>query len=95
VSFDQTIERAYWWTEILDAYCRILILTRSFGSFHYLSSAQVRELLAIKKDWGIDDPRNEEAFRQGDVCGHPVFRSTWEKSGVQRRTFPECQSPEN
>ena len=28
VSYGESVERAYWWTEILDAYCRILILAK-------------------------------------------------------------------
>ena len=31
VSYGETVERAYWWTEILDAYCRILMLARGLG----------------------------------------------------------------
>ena len=37
VSFGETVERAYWWTEILDAYCRILMLARDLGKVNYLS----------------------------------------------------------
>ncbi len=88
VSFDQTVERAYWWTEILDAYCRILILTRSLGGFHYLSSGQARELLAIKKAWGIDDPRLNETLDDCEVCSNAIFRAAWAKSGLARRSFP-------
>ena len=88
VSFDQTVERAYWWTEILDAYCRILILTRSLGSFHYLSTSEARELLAIKKAWGIDDPRHRDSLADCEVCSNSVFRSSWAQSGISRRSFP-------
>jgi L-fuculose-phosphate aldolase len=89
VSFDQTVERAYWWTEILDAYCRILILTRSLSGFHYLSSNQARELLEIKKTWGIDDPRHHSsAASSGNVCSFPTFASTWSQTGVKLQSFP-------
>src|SRR5215831_880061 len=37
VSYGESVERAYWWTEILDAYCRILILARQLGPISYLS----------------------------------------------------------
>ena len=40
VSFGETIEQAYWWTEILDAYCRILILAKQLGGVHYLTGPQ-------------------------------------------------------
>ena len=35
VSFGEDVERAYWWTEILDAYCRILMLAPE-SRRHYL-----------------------------------------------------------
>ena len=88
VSFDQTVERAYWWTEILDAYCRILILTRSLGGFHYLSTAEARELLALKKTWGIGDPRHRDGLPDCDVCTNSTFQSAWPQSGIERRAFP-------
>jgi len=37
-------------TEILDAYCRILILARQLGNVEYLSLDKGRELLAMRKD---------------------------------------------
>ena len=35
VSFGKTVELAYWWTEILDAYCRILMLSRDLGKVNF------------------------------------------------------------
>ncbi len=42
VSFGETVERAYWWTEILDAYCRMLMLARSLGNINYFSQAEAK-----------------------------------------------------
>src|ERR1700744_2264196 len=36
VSYGETVEKAFWWTEILDAYCRILMLAKSLGRVEYL-----------------------------------------------------------
>jgi len=57
VSWGPTVERAYWYTEILDSYCRMLMLIKQFGSIQRLSEAKVRQLLAAKKRMGLDDPR--------------------------------------
>jgi len=38
VSFGETVEKAYWWTEILDAYCRILMLAKDLGRVTYLTT---------------------------------------------------------
>ncbi len=48
VSWGPTLERAWWNTEILDAYCRILLLARQVGSPVRLSARQARELAALR-----------------------------------------------
>src|ERR1700752_3868700 len=35
VTFAEDLEKAYWNSEIIDAYCRILILSRQLGRVHY------------------------------------------------------------
>ena len=62
VSFGETIEQAYWWTEILDAYCRILILAKQLGGVHYLTGPQTRSLLEAKQTWGFGDARLATRF---------------------------------
>jgi L-fuculose-phosphate aldolase len=88
VSYGETVERAYWWTEILDAYCRILILARQLGPIHYLSREKTQELIDLKQQWGFTDPRLEPGF-DGDIRNNATFRHTWPESGVALRAFPE------
>jgi L-fuculose-phosphate aldolase len=57
VAFGPTLDRAYGQTEILDAYCRILLLARSLGPIKPFSPDQIDELLALKKRFGYTDPR--------------------------------------
>jgi L-fuculose-phosphate aldolase len=87
VSYGETIERAYWLTEILDSYCRILILTRQLGPIHHLSPHQTQELVDEKKEWGMVDPRHDPDFH-GDVRANATFRHTWPETGVEPRAFP-------
>ena len=56
VSFGETVERAYWWTEILDAYCRMLMLARGLGSVHYFSEPEERALLNAEAEMGHGRP---------------------------------------
>jgi L-fuculose-phosphate aldolase len=91
VSYGESVERAYWWTEILDAYCRILILARQLGPIQYLSREHTQELIDLKKQWGFTDPRHDSDFR-GDIRDNATFRHTWPASGVAPRAFPP---PEN
>jgi L-fuculose-phosphate aldolase len=72
VTFGPDLEKAYWNSEIIDAYCKILILSRQLGNVNYFSQQQTRELLDLKKRLGYDDGR----FGQGencDLCGDTSF----------------------
>lgn len=87
VSYGEDVERAYWWTEILDAYCRILMLSKNLGGVNYFSEGEERELLSLKQKWGFADPRNTPEYENCDICANDIFRETWSESGVQRRAF--------
>lgn len=67
VSYAESVERAYWWTEILDAYCRILILAKQVGNIEFLPIDKLRELLELKQKWGIDDPRMRKEYANRDI----------------------------
>ncbi len=56
VSFGENLEHAYWWTEILDAYCRILILARGLGNVQQLPADKVQELRELRTQWGAAPP---------------------------------------
>jgi L-fuculose-phosphate aldolase len=74
VSFGENVERAYWWSEILDAYCRILILAKQVGNISYLSKEKSQEL--------------HDEYKNCDICANDIFRESWEAAGVERRGFP-------
>lgn len=87
VSFGENVERAYWWTEILDAYCRILMLAKGLGKVNYFSEQKERELLDLKGKWGFADPRNTSEYENCDICANDIFRDSWKDAGVERRAF--------
>ena len=87
VSYGEDVERAYWWTEILDAYCRILMLARSLGKVNYFTETKERELLELKDKWGWSDPRLTKEFEDCDICANDIFRDSWKESGVERKAF--------
>ena len=95
VSFGEDVEKAYWWTEILDAYCRILMLSKQLGRVNYLDQQKSQELLELKDKWGFSDPRNTEEYENCDICANDVFRDTWQASGVERKAFeaPPAMQP--
>jgi len=62
----------YWNSEIIDAYCKILILAKQIGRVNYFTPGQTKELLDLKKKLGYDDDR----FHRGencDLCGNNSF----------------------
>jgi L-fuculose-phosphate aldolase len=88
VSYGETVERAYWWTEILDAYCRMLMLAKDLGRINFFTEPKQRELLELKDKWGWSDPRNTPEYKDCDICANDIFRESWQDSGVERRAFP-------
>src|SRR5215510_5761091 len=57
VTFGPDLEKAYWNSEIIDAYCKILILARQLCKVNYFTEKQTGELLELKKKLGYDDIR--------------------------------------
>ncbi len=87
ISYGETVEQAYWWTEILDSYCRMLLMARSLGKVNYFPADKERELLDLKGQWGFTDPRNAKEMENCDLCSNDVFRESWESVGIERRAF--------
>ena len=87
LAWDSSLERALWWTEILENYCRVLILSRTLGPPAWLTDEEMREVLAGKEEWGISDARAGTEFSKSDLRDHPLFQDTWERTGVQRTAF--------
>jgi L-fuculose-phosphate aldolase len=85
VSYGETVEKAYWATEILDAYCRMLILAKSLGRVNYFTEQEAKGLLDLKTQWGFQDPRAE--MNNCELCANDVFRNSWKESGVEQKAF--------
>ena len=88
VTFGKDLEDAYWKSEILDAYCRILLLSKQLGPINYLSEQKSRELLDLKQKLGFDDPRfhNEDC----DLCGNSAFREGYRESLPEQKAFEKA-----
>lgn len=72
VSWGATVEKAYWYTEILDAYCRILLLANQIGNVQRLPIPKVKELLALKERFGAGvDPR--QRLTDAEMCVNTEF----------------------
>jgi L-fuculose-phosphate aldolase len=87
VSYSDTVEKAYWWTEILDAYCRILLLAKDLGRVNYFDEKQTRELLDFKTLLGFADARLQPGMENCDICANDVFRDSWNQHGIEQKAF--------
>ena len=85
VTFGPTLENAYFNTEIIDAYCKILILARQLGRVNYFTQQQTRELLDLKKRIGYDDPR----FKQEscDLCANNIVGRGFAQYAPEPKAF--------
>jgi L-fuculose-phosphate aldolase len=89
VSWGPTLENAYFNTEIIDAYCRILILSKLLGRVNYFDENHTRELLEFKKRLNLDDVR----FDNPDctICGPSTFDESYDDFVPQPVAFKhEC-----
>jgi len=57
VSFSNSLIDTYYKLEILDAYCRILLLCKQLGKANVLNPQQMTELLEVKESFGLPDSR--------------------------------------
>ena len=91
VTFGPDLEKAYWNSEIIDAYCKILLLARQLGRVNYFSEQQTKELLDLKKKLGYDDVR----FRKAGcaLCGHSSFDETYSDFVPTPQAFPAEEAP--
>lgn len=85
VAFAKDLMTAYFNTEILDAYCKILLLARQLGPISYLNERHVGDLLAIKQRIGIDDPRLQ--MENCDLCGNSLFREGYSDYVPEPKAF--------
>lgn len=74
ITYGSDLEDAYFKTEIIDAYCRILLLARQLGSINYYSDEKAAELIKIKPNLNIPDPRLVRGLENCDLCGNSLFR---------------------
>ncbi len=78
---------AYFKTEIIDAYCRILILARQIGTVNYYSDEKAAELIKIKPGLGIRDARLEKGLENCDLCGNSMFREGYTDFKPEPKAF--------
>ena len=96
ITWADDLERAYWFMEIVDAYCRTVVIASHIGGqMTYMSPGKVGDLLKIKQTLGLPDARYNLKpadycaceFRPGAVCGTTSQKSSTAADG-------EAETPE-
>jgi L-fuculose-phosphate aldolase len=91
VSFGPNLEAAYFNTEIIDAYCKILILARQLGRVNYFDEQKTKELLDLKKRLGYDDVR---FHKEGcSLCGDSSFDHSYSDFVPEPHAFAPGVAP--
>jgi L-fuculose-phosphate aldolase len=85
VTFGPDLEKAYWNTEIIDAYCNILILSKQLGRVNFFNGQQTKELLDLKKKLGYDDVRFH--LENCDLCSNDTLDRGYSDFNPQPRVF--------
>jgi L-fuculose-phosphate aldolase len=87
LTYGTDLEDAYFKTEIIDAYCRILLLAKQLGTINYYSDEKAAELIRIKPGLGIPDPRLVRGLENCDLCGNSLFREGYSDFKPEPRSF--------
>jgi len=87
VTYGTDLEDAYFKTEIIDAYCRILLLAKQLGRVNYYDDEKAAELIKLKPNLGISDPRLTRGLENCDLCGNSLFRQGYGEPGPEPKVF--------
>lgn len=73
ITWGKDLEDAYWKMENTDAYCRTIWVASQLGQeLTPISPKQAKELIALRKSLGMDDPR--ENWEECQLCDNAGFR---------------------
>jgi len=79
ISWGRSLQEAYFRTEILDAYCRMLCIAKDLGKIERISEGHVEGLLELKETLGYTgDPRRLE---NADLCVNTEFGRGYSNGG--------------
>jgi len=74
VCYGPDLENAYYKLEIVDAYARLLLLAKQLGTVRALETEEMTDLLALKKRFGMYDPRVKDG-QVNPACNVSDFMS--------------------
>jgi len=87
VTFGVDLEDAYFKTEIIDAYCRILLLAKQLGRVSYYTDEKAAELIKLKPNLNIPDPRLRLGLENCDLCGNNLFREGYGEFSPEPKVY--------
>jgi L-fuculose-phosphate aldolase len=95
------VEDAYFKMEILEAYCRTVLVASQLGKpVQTMTGAQLQDLLKIKQNLGIPDPRHglkecelcdNDGWRPGVMCSVPAPSNSQNGTGASAALDPDAE----
>ncbi len=87
------VEEAYWRTEIIEAYCRTLVVAAQLGKpLNTFSPGQLQDLLRIKQGLGFVDPRY--GLKECELCDNAEWRPGVQCAAPSRPADEAPRDPE-
>lgn len=87
------VEEAYWRMEIIEAYCRTLVVAAQLGTpMKTFSPGHLKDLLNIKQGLGFVDPRHE--LKECELCDNNEWRPGVSCQAPASRETPIAADPE-
>lgn len=101
ITWGKDVEDAHWKMENTNMYCKTLWIASSLGKeISNIGGAKLKELLAIRKNLGMDDPRinmrecelcDNEEFRPGVICNSPEPMRSGDQTAPAYKARPEIE----
>ena len=87
ITYGSDLEDAYFKTEIIDAYCRILILAKQIGRVNYYTRREGRRADQDQAQARHPRPRLERGLENCDLCGNSLFREGYGELSPEPQVF--------
>ncbi len=101
ITWGKDVEDAHWKMENTDMYCKTLWIASFLGKeIGNIGGAKLKELLAIRNDLGMDDPRtgmrecelcDNDDFRPGVICKAPEHMKNDHQTASSQQGDPEIE----
>jgi L-fuculose-phosphate aldolase len=89
VCWADTVTHAEWYVEVVDTYCKTVMIASQLSSkLNEISPDKIADLLAIKKKMGLPDPRLATGADSAETVDSTAHRATESQQKNSERKYP-------